>query len=204
MNPSEAKSASVRPSYRPDRQVRSRKPHINFRIMPFSPPFGINAPFPCPEITAYGKSLVRFFRTGQAGGPIRKVAPRSPGGSVRSSGGSLPWNYRGWERVSGMDHSEAISTPVRPPYRPDRQVRSRKSHIGFGKMPFSPPFGVNAPSPCPEITTYGKPLFRFFRTGLAGDPVPKMAFRLQGGSLSVPTIKILEPYEEVSIHERNN
>jgi hypothetical protein len=170
MNPSEAISAPVRASCQPDRQVRSRKPPIGFGILPFSPPIGINEPFPRPEITTYGKPLLRFFRTGQAGGPVRNAATRPPGGSVRSSGGSLPRHYRGWERVSGIGPSEAISASFRLSYRPDRQVRSPKPHISFGKMSFSPQIRVNALSPRPEITTYGKPSVQFFRSGQAGLP----------------------------------
>lgn len=80
-----------------------------------------------------------------------------------------------------MNPSEAISAPVRASCRQDRQVRSRKPHIGFGKMSFPLPIGVNASFPCPEITTYGKPPVQFFRSGLAGgEPVPKGTFRLPG------------------------
>jgi len=180
MNPSEAISAPVRASCRPDRQVRSRKSPIGFGLMPFSPPIGVNAPSPCPEITPYGKPPVQFFRSGQAGGPVRNAAIRPPAGSKGSTRGSLPKQFTGWERGSEMNPSEAISTPVRASCRPDRQVRSRKPHIGFGIMPFSPPIGVNALSPCPEITTYGKPLVQFFRTVRAGGAVRNEACRLPG------------------------
>lgn len=181
MNPSEAISASFRPPYRPNRQVRSPKPHTSFGKMPFLPPIGVNAPSPCPEITSYGKPLLRFFRSGRAGGSIRNAVLRPPEGSNGSTRGSLPRQYAGWERGSEMNPSEAISAPVRASCRPDRQVRSPKLHTRFGKMPFLPQIGVNAPSSCPEITTYGKPLVQFFRSGQAGgEPVPKGTFRQQG------------------------
>jgi hypothetical protein len=181
MNPSEAISASFRPSYRPYRQVRSPKPPIGFGLMPFLPPIGVNAPSLRPEITTYGKPPVQFFRSGQAGGPVRKAVLRPSEGSNGSTRGSLPRQYTGWERGSEMNPSEAISASFRPSYRPDRQVRSPKPHIGFGIMSFSPRIRVNAPSPRPEITTYGKPLLRFFRSGRAGgEPVLKGTFRLPG------------------------
>jgi len=180
MNPSEVISAPVRASCRPDRQVRSQKPHTNFGKMPFSPPIGVNAPFSGPGITTYGKPLVQFFRSGLAGGPVRKAVLRPPEGYKGSTRGSLPRYCRGWERGSEMNPSEAISASFRPSYRPDRQVRSPKPHIGFGKMSFSPQIRVNAPSPRPEITTYGKRPVRFFRSGRTGDPVRKTPFSATG------------------------
>jgi len=205
MNPSEAISASFRHSYRPDRQVRSRKPHIGYGKMPFSPQIRVNAPSPRPEITTYGKRPVQFFRSGQAGGPVQKAVLRPSEGSNGSTRGSLPRQYTGWERGSEINPSEAISASFRHSYRPDRQVRSRKPHTGFGKLPFSPQIRVNAPSLRPEITTYGKRPVRFFRSGRAGE---SMSRRGPSGykepCMSVPTIRILEPYKEVSIHERTN
>jgi len=181
MNPSEAISASFRPPYRPDRQVRSPKPHTSFGKIPFLPQIGVNALFSGPEITTYGKPLSRIFRSGQAGGAVRKAVLRPSEGSNGSTRGSLPRQYTGWEQGSEMNPSEAISASFRPSYRPDRQVRSPKPHIGFEIMLFSSPIGVNAPSPRPEITTYGKRPVRFFRSGRAGgEPVPKGTFRLPG------------------------
>ncbi len=180
MNPSEVISAPVRASCQPDRQVRSQKPPIGFGIMPFLPPIGVNAPSPRPEITTYGKRPVQFFRSGQAGGPVRKAVLRPSEGYKGSTRGSLPRYCRGWERGSEMNPSEAISASFRPSYQPDRQVRSRKPHIGFGKMSFSPPIGVNTLSPRPEITTYGKRPVRFFRSGRTGDPVRKTPFSATG------------------------
>ena len=204
MNPSETISAPVRASCRPDRQVRSQKPPIGFGLMPFLPPIGVNTPSPCPEITSYGNPLVQFFRSGQAGGPVRKAVLRPPEGYKGSTRGSLPRYCRGWERVSGMGPSEAISTPVQPSYQPDRQVRSPKPHIGFGKMSFSPRIRINAPSPRPEITTYGKPLLRFFRSGQAGGAVRNEAGRLPGDTHERTDDKNSETFKEVSIYERNN
>lgn len=103
-----------------------------------------------------------------------------------------------------MNPSEAISASFRPSYRPDRQVRSRKPHIGFGKMSFPLPIGVNAPFPCPEITTYGKPPVQFFRSGQAGGAVRNEAYRLPGAMHECTDDKNSETFEEVSIYGRNN
>jgi len=103
-----------------------------------------------------------------------------------------------------MNPSEAISASFRPSYRPDRQVRSTKPHIGFGKMLFSPPIGVNAPFPRPEITTYGKRPVRFSDPDGLETLSGKPPFRPPGISMNVPTIRMLEACEEASIHERNN